>query len=157
MLIIFASEVTSNQGPCERFELRNYKLLTNQHSCSLDKTTAINSSDFTISSASNNSVLGMYFRNNKKIFFLPVGVDKSFQNLVSIRADACSIESITKENFVKLSKLKYLNLQNNRIEKIMSDTFFDLKSLEYLNLSKKAFYPNRNDFIFIFFIQNKTS
>lgn len=118
----------------------------------MDKTTAINSSDFTIASASNDSVFGLHFYNNKKISFLPVGVDNRFQNLVYIRADSCSIKSITKANFVNLSKLKYVTLKSNQIEKIMSDTFYDLTSLEYLSLSKKAFYPNLNDLIFNFFI-----
>lgn len=73
-----------------------------------------------------------------------MGLNKNFPELKSIDADFCSIRFIFKQNFENLNKLRYLDLDGNKIERINDDTFEDLLSLKVLMLSK---YKNISFFL----------
>lgn len=102
--------------------------------------TTIDSHGFTISSAKDETITALRFDGNKKVLFLPVGVYEQFPNLAFLRADHCSIRTISKENFKNLKKLKELQLYYNQIETIGTDVFEDLTSLELLYLGEKKNY-----------------
>lgn len=82
------------------------------------------------------SIIGLYFDNNKKIVYLPVKVHRIFPNLIEYRAENCSIREISKKNFEKLYKLRTIILEYNQIEKVSSNTFADLPLLLYIGLRK---------------------
>ena len=103
--------------------------------CDIDAT--INSTNVTISTR-NIAVLGLQLSGHT-IFYLPVKVNESFQQLFAYSADECSVESISKDNFKGMRSLKVLHLSHNQIEEISNGVFEDLVSLEYLVLSKKNF------------------
>ena len=107
--------------------------------CHMNKTTEINSSDTTIASR-DESIRGLWFSFNKKIKFLPIGVNEKFPNLGGLNAGDCSLTTISNENVKGLSKLRLLNLIDNQIEMIGSDIFDDLSALENLFLCKFEFY-----------------
>jgi Leucine rich repeat len=118
--------------------------------CEMTYKTSINTSDETISITRNESLNGLSFFNNKKMFNLPVNVAEKFPNIVIYTAGGCSLKEVLYKNFKSLYKLKGLNLQQNQIEKITSDTFVDLKELVWIYLSKFS-YQNLQRLIFIFF------
>lgn len=82
------------------------------------------------------SIGALVFYSNTNIFYLPVGVDQSFPNLLGYEAEHCAIKIISRQNFKRLKKLKFLFLAHNQIEKISSNTFNDLKYLTRLDLSE---------------------
>jgi hypothetical protein len=104
--------------------------------CLMKNSTTIDAVGATIS-ARDIRVLGLHFKDNKNIIFLPDKVAETYSNLSDFNAQNCSIEEITNRNFKGLSKLKFLILCVNQIEKILSDTFEDLIALEQLWLRKK--------------------
>jgi Leucine rich repeat len=91
-------------------------------------------------SQSNESVTGLILNGNKKIFYLPENVPKSFPNLTVYFAINCSISNISSQNFKGMDKLTDLALNNNSISKVTSDTFNDLIRLVKLYLGKKRKY-----------------
>lgn len=111
-------------------------LTINLLTCDIDAT--INSTHVKISTR-NKDVLGLQLSGHT-IFYLPVHVNDSFQQLFGYSADECSIESISKDNFKALNSLKVVHLSRNQIEEIANDVFEDLISLEYLVLSKNNFF-----------------
>lgn len=135
-MLLCVAEVSTSQVPCEGIKVPSY---FNHKSCLMNRTTTIDSPRFTILSAVDDSVEGLFLADNKKISHLPVGVDKVFRKLLIIVATSCSIKNLTNENFSNLTQLTTLYLGANQIEKIMSDTFTDLRSLVTLDLSKKTF------------------
>ena len=100
----------------------------------MDESTSISSSGVEIANK-DESVGGLWFKSNKKIFNLPENVNKKFPNLIGYDAEKCSLSAITKSNFVGLKSLRSLDLEDNQIRKISFDTFEDLYSLERLDLS----------------------
>lgn len=98
--------------------------------------TSIDHFGLTIASVKDDSLNGLTFYGNKKVYFLPINLAKSFPKLVAYGADECSIKIISKDNFKALNKLTYLGLQDNFIERIQTNTFEDLTSLEGLTLSE---------------------
>jgi Leucine-rich repeat (LRR) protein len=105
--------------------------------CWMSKTERIDKQDVKISSERDELVQALQFHDSKSIFYLPINVDEKFPNLVVYYAGSCSIKKISKQNFIGLSSLKVLILEQNQIEQIPSETFNDLISLERLWLSKK--------------------
>lgn len=67
---------------------------------------------------------------------LPIDISKRFPNLEIYDAGSCSITSVSKANFAKLSKLRKLWLGFNQITAIAVDVFEDLTSLDYLAIGK---------------------
>lgn len=104
--------------------------------CWMNRTTVINSTGLKIFSSFDETMAGLIFNENKKIFYLPIDVHKKYPNLIIYVPAGCSLMSISRENFRNLGRLKMLWLSGNLIEKINSDTFEDLKSLEELHLSE---------------------
>lgn len=94
----------------------------------------INTVNSMISSPKNDTVEGISFQGNLKIFFLPVNIGQKFQKLKMFDASSCAIKAIFKENFKNLKVLKELTLDNNEIFSVNSNTFEDLESLETLSL-----------------------
>lgn len=93
----------------------------------------VDDEDFTILSASGTTYLEI--QNKKGVKFLPTNLFRDFNDLVSIRVSGCSLTSVSEIHFKGLSKLKILNLENNKIDHIASDAFIDLVALELLYLS----------------------
>lgn len=74
---------------------------------------------------------------NKKIFFLPIRIDRNFPNLTVYDAHACSISTISKEPFRNAWPLKQLNLNQNNIANIPINSFDDLANLDTLTIGTK--------------------
>lgn len=104
--------------------------------CQMLRTTNIANENYSIENI-DSSVQAITFASNKKIRFLPIGVDESFPNLLAYSSEKCALKKVTKKNFKGLKKLKFLNLRFNKIEIIEQNTFEDLPSLEVLWLSMK--------------------
>lgn len=102
--------------------------------CDMSRGTAIGSPNTIISGAQNTEMLRMHFSGNKQIQFLPVSVAIKFPNIIHYWARACSIQKISKLNFVGLEMMSNLWLASNEIETIMSDTFEGLKALQNIGL-----------------------
>lgn len=99
--------------------------------------TAIDSTDFSITSDRDETVEAFYVRENTKIEFLPTNFGNVFPNLVGLAAFNCSIKEISQENFRGLDKLRVLWLVYNQIEKIYGDTFDGIPAVEQIHLGEK--------------------
>lgn len=133
MLIIKVIQINATRVTCESVD---YEVeLGTPTTCFLNgESTTINSDETTIFAATGSDVRSMFLASNKNIFFLPVNISESFQNLLILDASDCSLTKIAKINFSYLGKLLTLNLNSNQIEKIPDNTFKDLKSLQWLHL-----------------------
>jgi Leucine-rich repeat (LRR) protein len=112
--------------------------------CNVAETTVIDELNMTVVTIIDDpnmtvpTVIRLNFQPNEKINYLLVKVADSFPNLEMYNALGCSVKEISKENFAGLKKLKFLNLNFNKIERINSETFEDLVTLEELHLGKKT-------------------
>lgn len=102
--------------------------------CAFNGSTVIDSDNYEISNAKNETVLSMSLENNKNVAFLPIRVFRSFPNLKIYSATSCSISKISKEHFGGLFNLSEISLMDNQIVVINSDTFQELPLLYKLNL-----------------------
>lgn len=134
-LLLMARQLHSAEVRCEKKEIKNWYLVGSENSCYITATT-IASPGFTISQR-DGAIGGLYFAENKEIYFLPEKLAETFPNLLTYFAHSCSITEVSKIHFENLVKLRTLELFRNQIEKIPSNTFEDLKSLEHLDLSMK--------------------
>lgn len=107
-----------------------------QRTCNMTNEVSILSKDVEIRGKKDLKMRIINFYENGNIVFLPIKVHEIFPNLETYSAGCCSIKEISYENFMGLSELSALLLQNNTIEVISSGTFNDLKSLEVLELGK---------------------
>lgn len=108
-----------------------------QHeTCFMHVATLIDSPGSTFSSASDETVTGLTFYKNKKVFYLPARLDSTFPSLTHLSGMSCSIRTLSKESFQNLTKLVSLSLTKNEIKTVASDTFQDLVSLEELGLGE---------------------
>lgn len=130
----------SNDVRCEEFKLSSW---FNHGDISSIKTCFMKSPSLstiknagTFSPPSDDTVEGINLSGNRNVRFLPVNPAEKFPNLISFDARSSSIEDISRSNFVGLTKLVKLYLENNLIKRISDDTFGDLIGLEYLSLSK---------------------
>lgn len=138
LLTVFTSIKMSEakEVSCESLRDTNFgKILGYVTTCKMDETTSIDDSGLTISTR-DETVKGLYFSGNRKIFYLPNNIAGTFPNLGGIEACECSLKEITKRNFDGLVELKVLFLDVNQIEKITSDTFEGLLKLEIVNLGE---------------------
>lgn len=124
------------QVSCEYISNHDDRQTGVQKTCHLQLKTMIDSPAYKIKSSNDETVGGVYFKNNKKIYFLPIGVSQSFPQLKTYIATNCSIKTLSKENFSNLKELETLWLYDNEIEMIPADLFRDLKSLKRLFLWK---------------------
>jgi Leucine-rich repeat (LRR) protein len=107
-----------------------------QKTCNMEAITKIDSLGFQISDLKDDTVLQVRMYGNLNIRFLPENTAEKFPNLIAYVAPFCSIESISRKNFMNLRNLKELILNSNQIERIDGETFRDLMSLEILFLRK---------------------
>lgn len=84
-------------------------------------------------------VQALKFAPNKNIKFLPEKITKAFPNLIAFSAVDTSLETISKQHFKKLPKLRSVNLSGNNIKSFHQSTFEDLDSLEELILDDNEF------------------
>jgi hypothetical protein len=105
----------------------------------MKQSTSISTEDIEISTR-DASITALSFRDNKKIYFLPIRVHEAFPNLWRYSASDCALTTISRKNFNNLNKLRQLLLHFNQIKTIHSDTFIDLISLEMLDLGKKNIF-----------------
>lgn len=124
-------ELDSIEIDCETFQDKN-----NFEFCIMTERTAINATNFVIADLKDEDVGGIDFNYNKAIEYLPYKIYMQFPNLVTYRAQSCSVKGISKENFEQLNRLKNINLESNRIEKISGNTFKGLEKLLDVNLRK---------------------
>lgn len=66
--------------------------------------------------------------------FLPLGIGKSFPEIIELSVLNCSVKFIKRDNFKDMEKLKHLQLGANKIETIPEDAFYDLPNLQFLSL-----------------------
>lgn len=114
--------------------------------CDMSKETEINSSNAIISGATDNDVVRMHFSGNKAIRFLPISLSLKFPNIIHYWAHGCSIQKISKLNFVGLERLTNLWLASNEIETIRMDTFEGLNALENIGLGEFTGFSLWNHF-----------
>jgi Leucine rich repeat len=118
-------------------------------SCRLDQLTNIDSAEvaFAFATKPMTVITELYFDYNIHIHFLPIKTGEKFPNLISLSAWFCGIKAVSKANFMQLTKLQRLAINNNRIEAIDGDTFEDLIELKWLFLdSNRIATFNGNDF-----------
>lgn len=131
--------------PCESMGAENWTHAGRQKTCYIKFTTWINSTGCSISST-RESTTGLSFWGSKKIYFLPVKVAESFPNLLVYGANACSVRTISKENFKNLNKMIRLDIGHNFIETVPTDTFEDCIALEWLQMGN----VNKLSLVFFF-------
>lgn len=73
----------------------------------------------------------------EEVTALPYDFDSRFPYLEVYNASYCSVQSISKENFDDMRRLKKLYLDNNQIETIAADTFSGLSAIIMIHLRKK--------------------
>lgn len=136
LMVFMASPglLEANKIDCEKIESgHQYKSV-----CYLNYTTEISEVNATFKGLENSYVDAILFRHNKKIKFLPVKVYNKFSNLEVYLAQNASIKEISALNFERLSKLEYLDLEENQIEFIPNFCFESLISLTQIFLSTKS-------------------
>lgn len=91
--------------------------------------------DFTILTTTRRSTLGFRIRKKEDVKFLPYQLFSDFPNLTFMEVRYTSVTTLNGNHFRSLSKLKKLDLKENKIVNVFSKAFFDLVSLESLDLS----------------------
>lgn len=92
--------------------------------------------DFTISPATDPTILGLRIESKKRVRFLPKNLSLVFPDLVLFIVSECAVSDVRKEHFKGLSKLRFLYLDYNIIDNVEIDAFVDLVSLQVLDLYK---------------------
>lgn len=141
--ILSSVSASSKEGPCEEIVNTNWTSirLLNETTSVLSLTchlwgTVVDSNDFLITSARNETVEGFFAQENKNLEYLPTNLGEKFPNLLFLATVNCSIKEITKESFKGLSLLRNLYLHSNQIEKIDDDTFDYISAIQLIALSK---------------------
>jgi Leucine-rich repeat (LRR) protein len=102
-------------------------------SCRIDLETGIDASDFAFTTP-DETITEIYADGNLNLKYLPLNIYEIYPNMIGISFWYCSVVAVSKANFQKLSKIRRLALNQNRISVIENDTFEDLESLEWLLL-----------------------
>lgn len=136
-----ALEVISNRCGFDEFEsveieCESFRDKNNFEFCMMDEKTAINATNFVIAELKDEDIGGIDFNYNKAIEYLPYKIYMQLPNLVTYRAQWCSIKQISKQNFEELRRLKNILLNNNKIQKISGNTFRGLEKLIEIDLSE---------------------
>lgn len=122
---------------CERISAFNWNnRVSAPQTCYMDTVTRIEVPESFALLSRDESIQGLNFHLNQKIYYLPIHVHENLPNLIVYNAEGCSITTIVKANFEKLISLRVLSLNDNNIELISSDTFQDLNSIEWIILRK---------------------
>lgn len=133
-LIFHLCHAETNPISCEKFE----RLSWFDGVLCVIRNTSIDSNSYVIESEKNEPICLDFFQ-NKNIFYLPIGLHKSFPVLKEIHARSCSIKAVFTENFKNLDELTFLDLSYNKIESIDSSSIESLTSLQQIFLSKIFF------------------
>lgn len=134
-IAIILPSASSEGGPCEEVPSRH--LYAAKGAACFMRFIAINSTDFLITSPRNELFVVFFARYNKKLQYLPSNLGEKFPNLLSLFADGCSIEELSKENFKGLNKLNYLELSDNQIETINDDVFEYTPEIKGIDLGEQ--------------------
>lgn len=143
LISVVLCTVSSTQLPCEEINVDTWNYVDEQVTCSLQRTTSIDSPGTDLIAAEEDKIGAIYFSSNKNISFLPDGPYENFTNVVAFAASACSLTSVYKSNFQNLKGLIRLDLDENQIEEIATNTFEDLTSLQFLWLSKENIFSRQ--------------
>jgi hypothetical protein len=127
----------ANTISCSRVATSRWMYLNNVKTCIMDDSTSISTIGYKISSARDESVIGIELEHLRNMFYLPDSPSDKFPNLQGYSAVGSSVKEISGANFKNLRKLSVIFLDNNQIEKIHSDAFSDLESLKWLNMGTK--------------------
>lgn len=76
------------------------------------------------------------FNHQKWSSYLPNGFGIIFPNLLEMEVQATPLRALRRNNFVGMSKLLVLNLDEARLANIANNTFVDLVNLEELSITK---------------------
>jgi hypothetical protein len=68
--------------------------------------------------------------------FFPVDLGTTFPNLEYLYAWSCSVAKLNRQTFAGMTKLKYLDLDSNKLTEVRSSTFDVMPSLQTLYLSE---------------------
>jgi hypothetical protein len=133
--------LTAIENGCEKVGVMNFWQLLEKDvkTCFMEDITVITSPGEILSTIPDDSIMLLSFDENKNISYLPEKVDEKYSNLLVYTAENSNVQTISRNNFKGLIKLRFLYLQLNQIEMIERNTFQDLISLERLNLSKFRF------------------
>lgn len=103
--------------------------------------------DFTISTAKDSKVLALNIPYKNDVKLLPVGLSRTFPELIVFQVVNCSVRTVNEHHFKGLSKLEFVNLGFNKIENVASKAFVDLVNLESLGLNNnKIQFIGKNTF-----------
>lgn len=120
-------------GPCEKIE--NTGSLGSIETCFMHST-AIDSTDFLITSPRSESLEIFHAYQNKKLEHLPRNLGGKFPNLRGLLVQCCSIKEISTDQFKGFNKLQRLSLAYNQIEVIDDDVFEYIPEVELIILSE---------------------
>lgn len=134
MIMLITLKINAKEITCGIYQGHIFDSSTHENTCDFDESTVIDSDDYTIYNAKNETVTSMSLDDNKKVEFLPIRVFQSFPNIDSYSATSCSIREISKENFEGLLDLSVISLMGNQILMILSNTFQGLPVLNFLDL-----------------------
>jgi Leucine rich repeat len=126
-------QIETKQISCEYISIFDYQSKKSVKGCHLYDMTSIDFPNVTFFTR-DSTVEAVFFKHNKKIFYLPETISHAYPSLKVIQAFYCSIKKNSKQNFMGLAELGLLNVSFNQIEKIASGTFEGLKALTALTL-----------------------
>lgn len=101
-ILIFLNTVGTakfEEVSCESVKERDwgrYVTSGTEKTCRMDKTTSITTPNVTISTR-DKYMCGLWLNENKKIEYLPTGVDEKFPDLRAYSASGCSIKEISRD------------------------------------------------------------
>ncbi|KAG5668521.1 hypothetical protein PVAND_016460 [Polypedilum vanderplanki] len=101
----------------------------------MSRDSIIETPNFELPLARNETVAGLRAARIKNLKYLPVNPAKIFPNLLRYDASTSSVFSIARNNFQGLKKLKVLMLRRNEISILAHDSFTDLIALQELLLN----------------------
>lgn len=130
-VLALASDIGASEIICEK--VANYEVF--EKCCYLNKATVISDPNVTFSGSEIYDVNAILLLENYNIEYLPVNISKNVPNLEFYLAGRTIIREISALNFAKLSNLKFLGLQNNKIEFIPNNCFQDLTKIQEIDLS----------------------
>lgn len=139
LVCLIVYETQGKDIKCETLGSYKYGDGPSMKTCVMKEATIIESKGYIISSPTDETIEGLVFEHNKKIQFLPEKIAEKIPNIIFYTAWNLSLTEVSKINFINLTKLKILYLDNNLIETFASDTFEDLTSLMRLHLRKRNF------------------
>lgn len=111
--------------------------IADPQSCVYKKAT--NDSRIIISVASNvtkENIVDLDIQYSENSLYLPINVGTEFPNLNQYKAQSRGVIEISKENFAGMMKIRFIDLDYNKITTLTQDMFASLKTLERIDLGK---------------------